>query len=197
MSCATLPACGPKAKRVVTDDHMRAAMADPKIRGFLDAELAKYSRSLDPDQRESAGLWALKRCLESHDEKRQEFNSSLWRYIRWECNRELKKERRRSGYGRVTRADADLSELEVTTPEAEEEMRVEGDIQSVVDAMNRFLPEKTRDIIHLHYLEKRPLDEVGERLGMSKEACRQAMDRGLRFLQQVSTTSADNLLINS
>jgi RNA polymerase sigma factor (sigma-70 family) len=180
--------------RTVGSDEIVAALADPDNRDLIQAETLKYRGQLDEDQRESAGMAGLWRALEYHDydhPSRQKFTTSLWKFVHFECRRELKKERRRRGVGHLTRHDGDVTELPESLvppdcdrhdPDAREtRARVEG----VLETAERFLPAPVTRAVRRHFFENRTVDEIGELEGCSKEGARARLELGLRRLREM------------
>ena len=74
----------------ISDREFEEAYKNPDNRNMIRMVCSSFSNTLSPDILESCGMLALWKCLRSHDEKYgQNFTSSLYRFVRWECIREL------------------------------------------------------------------------------------------------------------
>jgi RNA polymerase sigma factor (sigma-70 family) len=186
-------------RRVVTNDELVAAEKDSDNRDLLAAESLKYKGLLDEDQRESAARWALYRCLEYHrDDLGNKFTTSLYKFAHWELRRELRKERRRSGFGLVSRLDGDITDLpEVLTPpdvirdqdggcrEDPGERESRERLEHVHECIALFLPRDVQTVIRSHFFDQRTVEEIGRLNGYSKETARQKLEFGLRRLREI------------
>ena len=74
----------------ISDKEFEEAYKNTDNRNMIRMVCASFSNTLSSDILESCGMLALWKCLRSHDEKYgQKFTSSLYRFVRWECIREL------------------------------------------------------------------------------------------------------------
>jgi RNA polymerase sigma factor (sigma-70 family) len=114
---------------------------------------------------------------------------TAWLYTRtrFAASKALRSEQRRHG-----REEKACMELQPPTPEPEWD-----ELQPVLDTVMHELDERDRTAVLLRYFEKRPLAEVGARLGLTEDAARMRLGRALDKLRQLlarrgitSTTAA-------
>ena len=114
---------------------------------------------------------------------------TAWLYTRtrFAASKALRSEQRRHG-----REEKACMELQPPTPEPEWD-----ELQPVLDTVMHELDERDRTAVLLRYFEKRPLAEVGARLGLTEDAARMRLSRALDKLRQLlarrgitSTTAA-------
>lgn len=180
-------------RKVVSNDEMMAALNNPDYRDLIASETLKYKGQLDEHQRESAGMTALWRAL-GYYKPLQKFTTSLWKFIHWECRRELRKERRRTGHGLVTRVMGDISDMPEqmappTTAEATQEdpstkLKKER-LEEVGEVMRRYLPMSVETVVKQHFFDNRTVEEIGQINGCSQETARQRLTFGLTRLKEI------------
>ena len=114
---------------------------------------------------------------------------TAWLYTRtrFAASKALRSEQRRH-----SREEKACMELQPPTPEPEWD-----ELQPVLDTVMHELDERDRTAVLLRYFEKRPLAEVGARLGLTEDAARMRLGRALDKLRQLlarrgitSTTAA-------
>jgi RNA polymerase sigma factor (sigma-70 family) len=138
----------------------------------------RYSKSLNRDVLYSCGLQGLWKCLRSHEYNHssgQKFTTSLWRFVNWECQRELRKKMKQGNI--ITEADIE-HDIEVTSPIPNP------DIEHMKECLT-LLPLQYRTLIQEYYLENRTMEEIGKLHNYSKEAARQKINRAVQRLQEI------------
>lgn len=114
---------------------------------------------------------------------------TVWLYTRtrFAASKALRSEQRRHA-----REEKACMELHPTTPEPEWD-----ELQPVLDTVMHELDERDRTAVLLRYFEKKPLADVGARLGLTEDAVRMRLVRALDRLRQLlarrgvtSTTAA-------
>ena len=114
---------------------------------------------------------------------------TVWLYTRtrFAASKALRSEQRRHA-----REEKACMELQPPTPEPEWD-----ELQPVLDTVMHELDERDRTAVLLRYFEKRPLADVGARLGLTEDAVRMRLSRALDKLRELlarrgvtSTTAA-------
>ena len=114
---------------------------------------------------------------------------TVWLYTRtrFAASKALRSEQRRRA-----REEKACMELQPPTPEPEWD-----ELQPVLDTVMHELDERDRTAVLLRYFEKRPLADVGARLGLTEDAVRMRLSRALDKLRELlarrgvtSTTAA-------
>src|SRR5262245_45103905 len=81
-------------KRDVSNAEFEAALADRDNQNIIKGVTSRYKKQLDADDLYTCGLNALWRALQSHDPAyEQKFTTTLFRFVHWECRRELRSRR--------------------------------------------------------------------------------------------------------
>jgi DNA-directed RNA polymerase specialized sigma24 family protein len=169
-------------RREVANDEVVQALADPDVREMVEYETGKYRNGLDDQQRESIGQYAVWRALQYYKKEfGQKFTTSLYRFIHYECCRELKKVRRS---GHLQRYGPDVSEMGLAHQEPEPR-QVDPRLVRVAEMIDKFLPKRVAVVMRRHYLERQPLDEVAAEAGMSREAAGRAITWGVERMREL------------
>ncbi len=103
------------------------------------------------EQREEIMDRAMVRCLSKHEDGRQQFTSSLYRFTTWECQNAI---RQRARSRRV------LSLSDVPEPPCPVDDRKE-DIDHMYECMEMLSP-KDRSVIDQYYFQELTLEEIGD-----------------------------------
>lgn len=168
----------------ISDEEYDRAMKDPENVGIIKGVLFTYRSLLSLDELKSLGMVALWRCLQKHNPQfGQKFTTSLFRFVHWECKRELRKK-----FGKRKRLLLDFGPLTedypapepVIPPSVEEGVSTE----DVKEAM-KCLPEPHRKLISQHYILGKSYEYIGMLHGCSKETARQRVDLAMNSLRQI------------
>lgn len=164
-------------RRVVTDEQINAALAVDDNLNIIRKVTAKYASTIHQDDLRTCGLNALWRTLQCHDPAyNQKFTTSLYRFVEWECQRELRR--------RKTKVLSLTVPLEQAEPH---EVSVEGlpttDVELVREAIG-MLDEQDREIIRFHFLEGHSLRDASRRFGFSKQVARKKKQEALERLRE-------------
>lgn len=76
--------------RNITNEEFERARNNTDNQKIINMVCSKYAQQLSRDVLKQCGDCAIWECLQVHDEKRQKFTSSLYRYVNWNCLRELR-----------------------------------------------------------------------------------------------------------
>lgn len=79
-------------KRDVTELEFSLAWNNASHQNLMGSVCCQFRKLLPQESLDSAKMVALWKCLSSHNENYgQQFTSSLWRFIRWECLKALER----------------------------------------------------------------------------------------------------------
>lgn len=171
--------------REVTDADVAAALADKKVRDFLEAFRRQYRHQLDPDECESTAYWALHKALRAWDEARAagcQFSTFVFQTLKWEFDRQAEREARH----RQGREPADLRRA--PDRRADEERVAAPGKGEVSDYLDRYLPRKQADAFRQYHVLDRSAEEIGGDLGWSAAQVRRnlrAAEARLREVMQI------------
>jgi DNA-directed RNA polymerase specialized sigma subunit len=158
-----------RPKKAITELEFNEAYKNRDNQSIINSVLKKYSNTLDYDTLKSCGLHALWRCLESHsDEFKTKFTSSLYKFTKWECDREILKYNKRK--------DTTFELFDVA---------VEGEEISIFEDIEEILSPEHASIVKMRFIEDHTLEEIGNHFGYTKEAARQKLKNALEILREV------------
>ena len=154
----------------ISDKEFEEAYKNTDNRNMIRMVCASFSNTLSSDILESCGMLALWKCLRSHDEKYgQKFTSSLYRFVRWECIRELVSHNRKPTLTQETTEDF-------------EDFNAEND--EIMEFVNLLSPNQ-REIIYLRFYENCTFAEIGQKQGYTKQAARQNVNKSISRLREL------------
>lgn len=160
--------------RHITDEEYEKAYKDENNRNIIKAASASYIKILDPDTLKNCGAAALWRAMAYYrPDKNQKFTSSLWKFVRWECNKELRK----------TKVQQNSVQLSLLKTDCETEDPGIG--QYEIKDLLAVLSKDERSIIEDYYFQKKTMEEIGKERYITKEAARQRIARILKKLKRV------------
>jgi DNA-directed RNA polymerase specialized sigma24 family protein len=175
-------------RREVGDEELRAKLADKDVRTLVAFETAKYRAVLDEHQRESAARVGVWRCLQYHREGfGQKFTTNLVRFLHYELRRELKVERRRSGFGVLGRHPDDVSDLSelLSYGGRADELFGRERLAHACECMLRYLPRRTRRMLRQFFFGGYTVDEISRMHGCTKGRAQERINKGLRQLREL------------
>jgi hypothetical protein len=77
-------------KTIISSEDFDLAYKNTDNIKIIKSVCKKYSKFLDIDTLRRCGMIGLLHCMQNHDSKRQKFTTSLYRFVKWECQRETK-----------------------------------------------------------------------------------------------------------
>lgn len=153
----------------ISDIELEQAIANPANQDMIRRVCSFYSKTLTPETLKACGEAAVWRCLQSHDDtKGQRFTSSLYRFIHWECLREINEHK--SPF-------AELPE-EIGTSHTDPAQTI------ILEECLDTLPDEARKIVVARYLENRTLADIGQRHNYSKQGIQNILARSIRTMQE-------------
>lgn len=142
----------------------------------------KYSNILNEEEIYSCMMRATLRCLEHHEnDKGNKFTTSLYRFIKWECNRELAKKFKETNNQFVS-----INEFDNFDCQAEEES---DDISSLRECIS-LLSITDQELIKDYYFDRYTMEEIGKKHNYTKEAARQKINKALVKLKELYISQA-------
>jgi len=150
-------------KKLVNNQIYNDAYENLDNQKIISAVLSKYRGRLDEDTLKHCGLNALWRCLQNHNENLgTKFTSSLWRFVHWECRKELQ-----------TLARSKYKPVELV------EIPINYESINIFDDLPNFLDQEHCKIVELRFIHGMTLKEIGKEFGYTKEAARQKLNYAL------------------
>lgn len=172
-------------KRHVSNEEFEAAMKNKDNANLIRSISKRFYPLIDHEDLRSAchlGLW---RALQYHDPKfGQKFTTTLFRFVRWECQKEL----RRQGLAKkrfVQFPQADYSSYDT----AEEDGRLldferRDELEHVKSRMKKLSGEHRR-LVEMRYIKGMSTEDIGEVQGYSKETARKRLMEAVNVLREV------------
>lgn len=158
---------------MVTNQQFEEALKNKDNVRLINFITNKYAKKLDKDIRRECGLIALWRALKKYDPKfGQKFTSSLYRFIHWECRRELAKR------------DQEDYQIKGNRRRVRDEF-VDIDNKEFVEHYLDLLPAEDREIIRMHYLEDVSVTNIADKFGWQKEVVRKRIKASMLMLQEL------------
>ncbi len=139
----------------------------------IDKVLGFYSRQIpnpDLNQLGALGLW---NCLKKHDySNKNKFTSSLWRFVKWECQKFLRSKNRdkRYVYG-IIEIDKRKDDYKNKRILAEE-------------ALNCISSKEDRELIESYFIYKKSYSEIATEHNLSKEFVRKKILKTVSILKE-------------
>lgn len=161
-------------KKEVTNQQFELAYRNEDNIKITNKVLSFYKSVLPDEVLKDCGLKGLWRCLQFHNpDNGNKLTTSLWRFVRWECENEKKKLR-------TLKSRRRSKSIELF--DVEDDTTVSMDIFNDIDSM---LDNESSSIIRLRFVEKMTLKEIGVRFGYTKEAARQKLNHALSEVKRL------------
>jgi len=137
----------------------------------------RYKNILDKDEIYWCMLEAMRRCIKHHEAGRgNKFTTSLWTFIRWECQREVAKKLKQLEHQPMSINEH--KHFDIMAPE--ENMNI-----SHIQECITLLPEPSKELIQEYYFDKYTMEEIGARHNYTKEAARQKVKKAVNQLREI------------
>lgn len=166
-----------KEGKVISNKEFEDALANKDNARLINHITNQYAKLLTKDVRKTCGLFALWRALQSYDPSfGQKFTSSLYRFVHWECRREL------ANQGNVQRKHSLKSAVS------------SDDLASIENKefLNHFielLPANNRSILKAYYFDNLSLVDIGRVNGYTKETARKRVKEAVEKLKEIVNNS--------
>jgi RNA polymerase sigma factor (sigma-70 family) len=181
----------PNKRRPITSAEFdRAYYGDPgdeaSVRAAADnrnviaSQLRKYAEHLPDGDLRACGLNALWRCLEYYrPEFGQKLTTSLYRFVNWECKRELERK-----FGRAKNPPRRVRLVDVPArTDRSFDHETDETLAHVRECLERLPPEQA-GLIRQHYFEGLTTAAIGRANGWAKETARVRLREALAALRR-------------
>jgi RNA polymerase sigma factor (sigma-70 family) len=177
----------PTPRREVGNEEIRVAMTNKDNRGIIKTVTNKYGKMINKQDLDTCGLYGLWRALQYHQDGRgQKFTTSLYRFVDWECKKELKKKQAK----RTISLDA-----EYQSGQSKKKWRLDVEDRSIVPEQEakhlreclKLLPKNESQLVDMYYFMEMTLEQIGRNFGYTKEAARQKLNKAVQKLRKVYT----------
>lgn len=165
-------------KRIVSDEEMRAALADKNNMKIINKVIGKYKKLKDKETIRQLQYITLWRALSYYDAKfNQKFTTSLWRFAEWECKRELAKIYNRQNQVKMVSLDK---------IEGSSSFSYDGDAEYgiLLEECLQSIPSQYREIIGEVVVNGRTPQELSVLYNVSAEAIRQKIAKGRKYIKE-------------
>jgi DNA-directed RNA polymerase specialized sigma24 family protein len=157
-----------KEAKFISNEEFEKARKNPDNIRTIKAACSSYARSLPPSVLKACGDTGLWKCLQKHEEgHNQKFTSSLYRFVNWECLREI--------YFNRPRCE---ELIDVGKPDNTAYVTV------MVDQCLDILEPLHREMVVARYINKRTLEDIGKEHGYSKTGVKNIIDRSIKVMRQ-------------
>jgi RNA polymerase sigma factor (sigma-70 family) len=161
--------------KTISDSDLREALSKSENIDMIHKVCYTYRKSLPPSVLKSCGEAAVWRCLQSHKEGMgQRFTSSLYRFLHWECLREI--------HQNSTKLDT----LEISEHEAPENVSMLDRL--ILKECLESLPETERKIVIARFIENRTLTDIGNMFNYSRQGIRNILFRSLTKMKKIMSS---------
>lgn len=136
----------------------------------------KYRAIISIDDLQRCGLHGLWRALQYHQDGRgQKFTTSLYRFVDWECKKEL---------NRITkqRKNVSLETIKIDVPY----WGPTEDTEHLRECL-KLLPKPESQLVDMYYFRDMTLEEIGRNNRYTKEAARQKLNKAVQKLTKIYT----------
>jgi RNA polymerase sigma factor (sigma-70 family) len=169
-----------KPRREVNNEEFRLAQENKDNQNIIWKELNQYKGLLSSDDLKSCGLQALWRALQYHDSTfSQKFTTSLYRFVHWECRRELRRQNNLKKNTVSIHLVGDIPKKEDSNgAEHREKMTF------LQDCMRR-LSNEHRTLLEEYYLQRWTYDDMAKLHNCSKESIRGKLNIAVGRLREL------------
>lgn len=149
-------------------------MQNEDNQGIIRTVANKYRSILRPEELDRCGLHGLWRALQYHQDGRgQKFTTSLYRFVDWECKKELNKSNKQ-------KKTLSLDNIKIDPPYSG---RSE-DNEHLHECL-RLLPKSESELVDMYYFRDMTLEEIGRYNKYTKEAARQKLGKAIQKLGKI------------
>jgi len=142
---------------------------------------------IDRQDLDTCGLFGLWRALQYHQDGRgQKFTTSLYRFVDWECKKELKKKQVKAGGRKVRSLDADDGKKTFKIDVEDKSIAPAEEAKHLRECL-RLLPKSESQLVDMYYFREMTLEQIGRQYGYTKEAARQKLNKAVEKLRKIYT----------
>lgn len=167
-----------KRLRKVSDVEFEAAWNNTDNRILIKSETGKYYNVLTVEERNDCGLAALWKALQYYKKKfGQKFTTSLYRFVHWECKRQIERNRKRKPQ---TNIEFDI----------EQEKLDDTDLVFIREKFEAMPNCWQKRWLKQHFFEFKTVEQIAKRNRVSRETARQRLKQAVKALRdRVLSTS--------
>ncbi len=168
-----------RPRRKIEDEEYRQALANQDNANIIRSETTKYSKCLSKQDLSSCGLIALWRALQYHiDGLGQKFTTSLYRFIHWECRRELRKKMGKKHERVKTFVPLTNEHCRDYRRQIKDGLGIERELKEIKEVM-KDADGSHQEIIEQCYFQHMTMEEIGRANGYSKETARHKLKQAV------------------
>lgn len=159
----------------ITDEQFERALLDQDNRRIISSVTGRYDNILSPDSRKECGLIALWKTIQKHRPGMgRKFTTSLYQFLKWECDREVRK---------IIRPQLRPVHFEdFPSNEQIERTTLSEDLQHLVKSLEN-LPDKHKKLLKAYYFDNQRLADISREEGCSVETIRLRLKRSRELLK--------------
>jgi RNA polymerase sigma factor (sigma-70 family) len=172
-------------KRQVSDAEYADALKNPDNQGIIKGVLSIYHQHLPSDSLEDCGQVGLWRALQSHrDELGNKFTTSLYRFVTWECQRELRK---LNGRNRRRRVDfvPDTQLSKVVDSVGIDRMNSAETSVYVKECLALMPSEQGKHVLTQYFLQEMTYEQIAKANGYSRETARKNVQTAILAMRRL------------
>ena len=152
----------------VTNNDIYKALDDINNIKIMNKVVNIYYRYLSKDEAESCKLNGLWKALGCHDnEKGSKFTSSLYRYVKWECQSTLREKYKFVYYS----IDCDIEESN---------RKIFNDVD--ISEYFQTLSNTDKKIMQMRFIDSLSLEAIGKTFHISRQAVKQRIDKSIKLI---------------
>ena len=155
----------------VSNQDFESSLRNRSYQRVLRTVKERFLSSLTKDELEHCGRIALWLALRDHDSAHpsgQKFTTTLFRFMKWECQRLIRRHKREK---RCFYIDGD----KVPTQKPSRNLDIHANLS--------LLSEELKDLIIGYYFQKKTLRELALETGYSTEGCRKKLKKAIKNLK--------------
>jgi RNA polymerase sigma factor (sigma-70 family) len=166
-------------RRRVSNEEYKQALANPDNIKVIKSFLGGYRGKIPDADLERCGEDALWRCLSYHEEGRgNKLTTSLWRFLTWECNRELKRITKDKGKHTITFSTIETKDVFDPADKSDTEQ-----VRQLRNCLY-LLPEEDQNILQKYFFDRMTMQEMADMYGYTKETARNKINKAVAKLRE-------------
>lgn len=127
---------------------------------------------LDEETLQQCSDRAIWRCLQSHDDKRQDIKSSLYRFARWECQRAMSEKHK-----------SKIPTVEVVESGYDDDRALN---RMMLEDYLAILNERDRRMVEKRFLQGKTFREIGKEEGLSTQGAIDIINRSVGSMSRMA-----------
>ncbi len=179
----------PRERREISNEEFNAALANEDNIRIIRSVTSGYANVLSKEDRESCGMIALWRTLQYYQPQyNQKLTTSLVRFVRWQCDSELLRQKpKKYEFRPRIPMDQYCEEFDGEPPTMGEYAE---SLEHIRERM-KALPEIEQLVVEQYYFKRMTMDQVGQANGYSKETAREKINKAVANLKSLCLVNLD------